>query len=170
VPGLTVLPFVDDGGFDEADWLADALAFALADADALCLGAADVLLEGEDTTAAWFGAVLVQVESGVAWTVLLPVPPEVGLVLELGLSDTVAVVVGVPPGLSLGLTLGLGLGLGLGLADALALGLAALPLLWLPLDDVAGAVTFPVALLAALVLVSATAGCVDGGAQELGVF
>jgi hypothetical protein len=164
VPGLTVLPFVDDDGFDEADWLADALAFALADADALCLGAADVLLEDEDTTAAWAGPVLVQVESGVGWIVLFPVPPELGLVLGLGLSDTVAVVVGVPPGLSLGLTLGLGLGL----ADALALELAALPLLWLPLDDVASAVTFSVALLAALVLVSATDGCVDGGAQELG--
>jgi hypothetical protein len=167
--GLTIVPPFDDDGFDEADWLADALAFTLADDDALFLGAAEALTEGEDTTAACVGAGLVQVGFGGGWTVFLTVPPDVELVLGLGLSDTVEVAVGVPPGLSLELTLGLGLGLGLAEALALALELAVLPPLWLPLDDVAGAVVFPAVLLAGLVLVAVTDCCVDGDAQELGV-
>jgi hypothetical protein len=70
-------------------------------------------------------------------------------------------------GLSLGLTLALGLP-ALTLAEALGLGLVVLSLLWLPLDEVAGAVAFSVVLLAALVFVSVADGCVDGDAQELG--
>jgi hypothetical protein len=169
VSGLTVVPLVVDDVFDEAawlvdaDWLVDALAFALADDEALFLGEGEVLLDGEDTAAAWVGAVLVQVGSAaVGWIVFLAVPPEAGLVLGLTVLDAVAVVVGVLPGLSLGLTLALALAeaLALALAEALALALAlelaVLPLLWPPLDDVAGAVTFPVVLLAGAVLVTVT--------------
>ena len=60
-----------------------------------------------------------------------------------------------------GLGLRLTLGLVLGLAEGLGLGLVVLPLLWLPLDDVAGAVVVWVAPLGGLVLVCAADGCVD---------
>jgi ABC-type nitrate/sulfonate/bicarbonate transport system permease component len=76
--------------------------------------------------------------------------------------------VGVLLGLSLGLTLALG-PLVLALGEALALGLVVLPLLWLPLDEVAGAVVLSLVLLAALVFVSVADGCVDADGQELGV-
>jgi hypothetical protein len=155
VSGLTLVPPVDDEEFDEADWLVEALAFALAVDDALFLGVAEVLPEGEAATTACVGAGLVQVGFGVGWIVFLAVPFDVGLVLGLGLSDTVAVAVGVPLGLLLGLTLGLVLALAEALA--LALALAVLPPLWLPLDDVAGAVVSPVVLLAGLVLVAVAA-------------
>ena len=163
---MAALP-VDDDGFDEADWLADALAFALADADALVLGVGDVLPAGEATTAcvgAWLA--LVQVGFGVGWIVFSPVPPDAGLVRGpgLGLGDTVGV--GVLLGLSLGLTVALGL-LVLGLAEGLALGLVVLLPLWLPLDDAAGAVAFLVGL--ELAVVSAWDGCADGDGHELGV-
>ena len=69
-------------------------------------------------------------------------------------------------GLTLGLTVALGL-LVLALAEALAL--VVLPSLGLPLDDVAGAVAFPVGLLAEPVAVSLADGCVDGDGQEVGV-
>jgi hypothetical protein len=85
----------------------------------------------------------------------------VGLVLGLGLGDTVGV--GVPLGLALGLTVALGLVLAL--ADALALGLVVLPPLWLALDDVAVAVAFPVGLLAEPAVVAVLDGCADGDAQ-----
>jgi len=95
----------------------------------------------------------------------LAAPSELELVLVLGLGE-VGVVVGVTLGLTLGLTDGLGLVLAL--AEALALALAAVLLLWLPLDDVAGAGAVPVALLAGLVVVVVTAGCVDDDVQGLG--
>jgi hypothetical protein len=173
VSGVMAVPPVDDAWFDEADWLADALAFALADDDALAfaladadplvLGEADVLAAGEDP-AVRVGVALVQVAFGVAWIACWCVASDVGLVVGLGLGDTLGV--GVPLGLALGLTVALGL-LVLALAEALALGLVVLPLLWLPLDDAAGAVAFPVLLLAALVAVRVAGGCVDGDAQEL---
>jgi hypothetical protein len=165
---MAVLP-VDDGGFEEAGGLAGALALALGDDEALVLGVADVLPAGEATTAcvgAWLA--LVQVGFGVGWIVFSPVAPDVGLVLGLGLGLGDTVGVGVPPGLSLGLTVALGL-LVLGLGEALALGLVVLPLLWLPLDDAAGAVAFLVGLLAELAAVSASDGCADGDGHELGV-
>jgi hypothetical protein len=70
-------------------------------------------------------------------------------------------------GLPLGLTVALGL-LVLALAEAPALGFVVLPPLWLPLDDVAGAVAFWVGLLADPVDVSVSDGCADGDVQELG--
>jgi hypothetical protein len=162
VSGVTVVLPVDDDGFDEADWLAD----ALADDEALFLGVADLVAEAEgEATVACAGAGLVQVEFGVGWSVFLPVPSEVRL--GLGLGDTVWV--GVPLGLLVGLTLALELLLALAEALVLALALVVPPLLWLPLDDVAGAVVLPVVLLAGLLLVTATDECVDGDGQELGV-
>ena len=153
----------DDGGFDEADWLADALAFTLGDDDALLLAVADSVAEGDEAAACVrAGLGLGQVWFGVGAIVFWPVAVAVGL--ELG--DTVGV--GVPLGLWLGLTVALGL-LVLGLGEALALGLVVLPLLWLPLDDVAGAVAFPVGLLAEPVPVRVADGCVDGDGQEVGV-
>jgi len=171
VSGVTVvlLP-VDDDGFDEADWLVGALAFALADDEALVLAVADALAEAEalaetEDTAAAVGAGLAQVVFGVGWTVFLPVPPEVSLGLGLGLGDTGGVVAGVPPGLSLGLTLALGLVLAL--AEALALALVVPPLLWLPLDDVAGTVVVAVTLVGELVLACVVDWCAEAGAQEI---
>ena len=153
----------DDGGFDEADWLADALAFTLGDDDALLLAVADSVAEGDEAAACVrAGLGLGQVWFGVGAIVFWPVAVAVGL----GLGDTVGV--GVPLGLWLGLTVALGL-LVLGLGEALALGLVVLPLLWLPLDDAAGAVAFLVGLLAELAVVSAWDGCADGDGHELGV-
>jgi hypothetical protein len=63
VTGVMALLPVDDGGFDDADWLTDALAFTLADADTLVLGVADVRPEGEVTTAC-VGAELALVQVG----------------------------------------------------------------------------------------------------------
>jgi hypothetical protein len=79
----------------------------------------------------------------------------------------VDVAFGVPLALALGLLVALGLVLTLG--ETLELGLVVLPLLWLPLDDVAGAVAVPVVLLGELDLVSASDGCTDGDGQLLGV-
>ena len=112
------------------------------------------------------GPWLVQVGLGLAWVVLFLLA-EAEPRLELALADALAVV-GVPPGLALGLTAALGLVLALAEALALALAvLAVLALLWLPLDDVPGAVVVVVVRGGELVLVSATAGCVDDGAQGL---
>jgi hypothetical protein len=153
---VVVLP-VDDDGFDEADLLA----FALADDEALFLGVAVALAEAEvlaeaelevEAAATCVGAELVQVAFGVGWIVFLLVPPEVRLGLGLGLGDAGGVVVGLL--LGLGLELVLALGLVLPLAEALALVVP--PLLWLPLDDVAGAVVLTVLLLGGLVFVSVT--------------
>ena len=159
--GVMALVPADDGGFDEADWLADALAFTLGDDDALLLAVADSVAEGDEAAACVrAGLGLGQVWFGVGAIVFWPVAVAVGL--ELG--DTVGV--GVPLGLWLGLTVALGL-LVLALAEALAL--VVLPPLGLPLDDVAGAVAFPVGLLAEPVAVSLADGCVDGDGQEVGV-
>jgi len=161
VSGVMALAPADDGGFDEADWLADALAFTLGDDDALLLAVADSVAEGDEAAACVrAGLGLGQVWFGVGAIVFWPVAVAVGL--ELG--DTVGV--GVPLGLWLGLTVALGL-LVLALAEALAL--VVLPPLGLPLDDVAGAVAFPVGLLAEPVPVSVADGCVDGDGQEVGV-
>ncbi len=142
-------PVVDDG-LDEADALADALAFVLAD-DGLFVGW-DEALAGVVDTAACAGADPEgeQVELGVGWGFFWSAAAE--LVLALGLGDTAGVVVG----LSLGLTLGLALALELALALAEALAELAV-LLSLPLDDEAGAVAVPVALLAGLVVVDVVA-------------
>ena len=112
---------------------------------------------------------VVQVGFGVAPTPLLPGPAELVLVLVLwvGLAGGVEVAVEVPLGSGLGLRLTLGLVLGL--AEGLELGLVVLPLLWLPLDDVAGAVVVWVAALGGLVLVCVADGCVDGDGQGVGV-
>jgi len=124
-------------------------------------------------TAACVGAGLVQpgLALGRAAAVFLS-PAPLALGSPLPLADALAVVVGVPVALTLGVTLGLGLGLAL--AEALALALLGLPLDdalpledVLPLDDVAGAVVAAVVTLGELVLVSATAGCVDVEAQGL---
>ena len=69
----------------------------------------------------------------------------------------------------LGSGLGLTLGLVLGLAEGLVLGVVVLPLLWLPLDDVTGAVVVSVAPRGGLVLVCVADGCVDVGGQGVGV-
>ena len=71
--------------------------------------------------------------------------------------------------LGLGLGLRLTLGLVLELAEGLGLGLVALPVLWLSVDDVAGAVVVWVAPLGGLVLVCVAGGCVDGDRQGVGV-
>ena len=77
-------------------------------------------------------------------------PGPAGLVLlglGLGLSDGVSVAVEVPLRLGLGLGLELTLELALELAEGLGLGLEVLWVLWLPLDDVAGAVVVSVVVL-----------------------
>jgi hypothetical protein len=162
-----MLPVVDDEP-DESDALADVLAdvldFALvADDDGLFVGFDEDLVAAEDT---WprVGAELVQLGVAVGWTLFLADPLELGLAPVLALEDVVGVAVEVPPGLALGVTLTLGLALAL--VDALAPELAGL-LLWPPLDDVAAAAAVWVTLLGELLLVSATAGCVD--VQVLGL-
>ncbi len=72
-----------------------------------------------------------------------------------------------PLGSVLGLRLTLGLVLGL--TEGLELGLVVLALLWLPLDDVAGAAVVWVAPLGGLVLVCVADGCVDDDGQAVGV-
>jgi hypothetical protein len=120
-------------------------------------------------TAACVGAWLPQLGLGLAWAAAVlfsPVPPAGGSLLAL--ADAAAVVVGLPLALTLGVTFGLGLEVVL--AEALALELLGLPLDdALPLeDDVVGAVVVAVVALGELVLVSATAGCVEVEAQGLG--
>ncbi len=153
--------------------LVDVVALALA-ADPLFLGLAEDedLAEAEEDAedaeeeaeedavdaAACVGAG-VQVGFVVAPTPLLPGPAELVLVLEVGLAGGVEVAVEVPLGSGVGLRLALGLVLGL--VEGLELGLVVLPLLWLPLDDVAGAVVVWVAVLGGLVLVCVAGGCVD---------
>ena len=87
----------------------------------------------------------------------------------MGLAGGVEVAVRVPLGSGLGLrlTLGLVLGLVLGLAEGLEPELAVLSLLWLPLDDAAGAVVVWVALVAELVPVCVADEDVEDGEQDV---
>jgi hypothetical protein len=138
------------------------LGFALGDDDGLCVGLNEDLAAAVDT---WPcpGAGLVQLGLGVGLTLFLADPVELGLALLLALDDVVGVTDGEPPGLALGVSLGLTLAL----SDGLELALGVLPLLVLPLEDVAGAVVVAVVLLGGLLLVGVTDGCVDGDAQAL---
>ena len=92
-------------------------------------------------------------------------PLELGLAPVLPLEDVVGVAGGEPAGVALGVTLPLGLALAL--PDGPELALAVLPLLVLPLEDVAGAVVVAVVLLGELVVVAVTDECVDGDPQAL---
>ena len=188
VAGVTSLaPADDEDGFDAAGVLVDVVALALAAADPLFLGWTedDDLAEAEEDTeeeteedaeeeaeegakedaedAAACVVAGMQVGFVVAPTPVLPGPAVLVLVLEVVVAGGVEVTVEVPLGSGLGLRLTLGLVLGL--VEGLELGLVVLPLLWLPLDDAAGAVVVWVAVLGGLVLVCAAAGCVDGGPQ-----
>jgi hypothetical protein len=99
----------------------------------------------------------------------LTVPLVVGS--PLALCDADGVVVGVASGVALGVRVVVGLGLTLVLGEELAGELAALvvlALLWLPLDDVTGAVDVLV-VLGELLLPAATDRCVDCDAHGLGV-
>jgi hypothetical protein len=98
---------------------------------------------------------------GVAWTLFLADLLGLGLALD----DVVGVVGTEPPGLALGVMVALGLALAL--PDGLELA-PPVPLLELPLEDVAGAVVVAVVLLGDLPVVDVTAGRVDGDAQALG--
>jgi hypothetical protein len=98
---------------------------------------------------------------GVAWTLFLADLLGLGLALD----DVVGVVGTEPPGLALGVMLALGLALAL--TDGLELA-PPVPLLVLPLEDVAGAVVVAVVLLGDLPVVDVAAGRVDGDAQALG--
>ena len=91
--------------------------------------------------------------------------------LGLGLSDGVSVAVEVPLRLGLGLGLELTLELALELAEVLGLGLGleVLWVLWLPLDDVAGAVVVSVVVPGELEVVWLADGCVDGDVHKVGV-
>jgi hypothetical protein len=150
-----------DDALDEPDGVADVLAFgldfALADDDGLFLGLDEDLAAAVDT---WplVGAKLVQLGLAAGWTLFLADPLELGLAPVLALEDVEGVAVAEPPGLALGVSLPLGLALGL--PDAPEPALAVLPLLVLPLEDVAGAVVVTVVPLGELVLAD--------GAQELG--
>jgi hypothetical protein len=76
-----------DDELDEAGALLDPVALALADDDTLFVGVdEDLAGAGEETVdaAAWVGAELEQVESGVAPTPFSPGPAELVLVLGLG--------------------------------------------------------------------------------------
>jgi hypothetical protein len=139
-------------------------AFALGDDDALVFGLAEDVdegldegvLEAEEEAAAAAVCVevglLVQVRCELAGTGPLVV---VGLGLLLGLLVADGVLVLVVLGLLLGLLLddGVPVVVGLGLLLAPALEPAVLSLLWLPLDDVAGAVVVWVALVGELLVV-----------------
>jgi hypothetical protein len=154
-----VLPVVDDA-LDESD----AVAFALADDEGLFVGLDEALVEAADT---WprVGVELGQLELGVGWTLFLADLLGLGLAPLLALEDVVGVAGAEPPGLALGVTLPLGLALAL--PDALELAFAVLPLLVLPLEDVAGAVVVAVVLLGELLLVGVADGCADGDVQPL---
>jgi len=98
---------------------------------------------------------------GVAWTLFLADLLGLGLALD----DVVGVVGTEPPGLALGVMLALGLALAL--PDGLELA-PPVPLLVLPLEDVAGAVVVAVVPPGELLLVDVTGGSVDGDAQPVG--
>src|SRR4029077_18907534 len=143
------MPAADE--LEESDALAGVLAFtvdvALADDDGLFVGLDEDLAAAVDT---WprVGAAFVQFGLAAGWTLFLADPLGLGLALE----DAGGVVGAEPPGLALGVTLGLGLALAL--PDTLAL--AVLPLLVLPLEDVAGAVVVAVVPPGDLLLVCVT--------------
>jgi hypothetical protein len=162
------LPPVDDAGLDEAGELVEFVAFTLEGEEALLVGedvplADDVplllALAVDVAVCAW----LVQDGSGLGRTLFLPgSPAEAELGLGSGLGDLVGVDAEEP------LTLGLGLSLGLLLGLLEGLGLVTL-LLWLPLDDVTGAVGVVVVVLVGLVLVTVCDGWVDDDEQAVGV-
>jgi len=160
---LFKLPVVDDE-LDESDALAFRVGFALADDDGLFVGLDEDFAAGVDT---WppVGAEFVQFALAVVWALFLADPLELGLAPVLALEDVAGVAGAEPPGLALGVTLPLGLALAL--SDALELALAVLPLVVLPLEDVAGAVVVAVVPPGELLLVDVTDGCVDGDAQAL---
>jgi hypothetical protein len=187
---MSLAPADDDDGFDAAGVLVDVVALALAPVPVfLGLAEDEDLAEAEEDAedaeeeaeedaeeeaeeaeedavdAAACVVAGVQVGFVVASTPLLPGPAELVLVLVLARGVEVAVEVPLGSGLGLRLALGLVLGLVLGLAE----GLVVLPLLWLPLDDVAGAVVVWVAVLGGLVLICVTGGCVDRDGQTVGV-
>jgi hypothetical protein len=141
--------------------LAFAEDLALADEDGLFVGVDEALGEAVDTGPC-VGAELLQLGLAVGWTLFLADLLGLRLALLLALEDVVGVVGAEPPGLALGVTLTLGLALGL--PDALELALAVLPLLVLPLEDVAGAA---VVLLGEPLLVGVTDECVDDDGQPL---
>jgi hypothetical protein len=162
-----MLPVVDDE-LDESDALADVLAFvldfALADDDGLFVGVGEDLVAAGDT---WLrvGAEFVQLGLAVGWTLFLADPLELGRAPVLALEDVVGVACAEPAGVALGVTLRLGLALAL--PDALELALVVLPLLVLPLEDVAGAVVVAVVVLGELLVVAVTDECVDSDPQAL---
>jgi hypothetical protein len=160
---LFKLPVVDDE-LDESDALAFRVGFALADDDGLFVGLDEDFAAAVDT---WppVGAEFVQFALAVVWALFLADPLELGLAPVLALEDVAGVAGAEPPGLALGVTLPLGLALAL--SDALELALAVLPLVVLPLEDVAGAVVVAVVPPGDLLLVGVADGCVDGDAQAL---
>ena len=159
---------VADAALAESEGPAGALAFllgfALADDEALSVGVDDDLAAAVDT---WScpGAGLVQLELGVGWALFLADPVELGLAPVLALDDVVGVTDGEPPGLALGVSLALGLTLAL--PDGLELALVVLPLLVLPLEDVAGAVVVAVVPRGESLVAGVADECADGDGQAL---
>jgi hypothetical protein len=156
------LPVDDDGVL---------VALALGEDDALILGLDDGLdedvPEAEEEVAdagACVGVWLV-LQLGCAAGVLLSGTVGLGLLLGLPLADGVPVVVGLGLGLLLadGVLVVVEVGLGLLLAPALELAV----LLWLPLDEVAGAVVVRVAVLGELVVLCVADGCAEDDAQAV---
>jgi hypothetical protein len=166
---------------DDDDELAALVAVALGDEDALSLGVAEDVpgadeeaeeeeeADEEDADAAGCVAVeLVQLACGLGST------DPVGGTVPLGLLLGLVVADGVPVG-GLGLLLGLAVAdgvpvvveVGLGLLLAPALELAVLSLLWLPLDDVAGAVVAWLALLGELLVLCVADGLAEDDPQAV---
>ena len=162
-----VLP-VADAALAESEGPAGGLAllldFALGDDEALSLAVDDDLAAAVDT---WScpGAGLVQLELGVGWALFLADPVELRLAPVLALDDVVGVTDGEPPGLALGVSLALGLTLTL--PDGLELALVVLPLLVLPLEDVAGTVVVAVVLLGESLVAGVADECADCDGQAL---
>ena len=134
--------------------------FALADDDGFFAG----LDEAVDTWAC-AEAELEQLGLAVGRRLFLADLLGLGLAPVLALEDVVGVADTEPPGLALGVRLPLGLALTL--AEAVEVALAMLPLLVLPLEDVAGAVVVAVVPLGELLLVGVADVCVDGDGQAL---
>jgi hypothetical protein len=168
---------------DDDDELAPLVAVALGDDDALFLGVAEDVPEAdeeaeeeadeeeeEDAGAAGCVAVgLVQLACGLGSTGPLGGTVPLGLLLGLVVADGVPVVVGL--GLLLGLAVADGVPVvvevGLGPLLAPALELAVLPLLWLPPDDVAGAVVAWVAVLGELLVLCVADGLAEDDPQAV---
>ena len=159
---------VADAALAESEGPAGALAlvldFARGDDEALSVGVDDDLAAAVDT---WScpGAGLVQLELGVGWALFLADPVELRLAPVLALDDVVGVTDGEPPGLALGVSLALGLTLAL--PDGLELALVVLPLLVLPLEDVAGTVVVAVVLLGESLVAGVADECADCDGQAL---